>query len=425
MKRFLVSFANCKKGLLFLFMIVVSSCDNLGSTKIKNLVDFTKKLEVEEPKNRFFSTGKEDPLKDYQGSSYNVSKRSIIAQPAIAKKVMYNVDKEGYVSAFSLEEKKLLWTKNIVGPGLNRVFSSGGILFSDGLLYVTYGTRNLVILDAANGNEVIRKEFPDILRTKPVMVNDRLLLAQTVSNQLVAYDTKASKLVWMHEGGLEIISSKNHVSPTINNGNVLVSYSSGEVVYLNATKGEELWRYSLTNTIDIGTPSFDPAVIVTAPIIDGNFVYFATSNGKIVKLDLKDGKELWVKNAQDIQSMAMHDQNLIVTNNARQVAILSTSNGRVNWIGNLSSVKERGAKKLKPAFFLKPFVVKNGDNYIVNVISLNGQLYQFKTDDSKKPSEGKLSNDPVISNIGKDIKYYWISCCNGAMHLISSKRVSF
>lgn len=416
-----MSFKSYKNSLLFLLIFFISSCDNMGSTKVKNLVDLTTKLEVEKPKTHFFSTGKEDPFKEYKDSSYKLSRGTIIAEPAIAKGVMYSVDKEGYVNAFSLKEKKLLWTKNIASSGLNRVFSSGGILFSNGMLYITYGTRNLVTLDAANGNEVIRKEFPDILRTKPVMVNDKLLLVQTISNQLIAYDTKSSKMVWMHEGGLEIISSKNHVSPVIYNGNVLVSYSSGEVVYLNSIKGEELWRYSLMNPSDnIGTPSFDPAVIITPPIIDKNFVYFATSNAKIVKLDLQDGREIWSRKAEDVQSMVMHDHNLIATNNARQVAILATNDGKVNWIGHLNSIKERSARKSKPSLFLKPFITKNDNNYILNVISLNGQLYQFKTDDS-----GKLSEEPIISNVGKDIKYYWISCCSGLMHLISSTRVSF
>lgn len=408
---------------LFAFLLIpfyLTSCDNIGSTKVKNLVDLTPKLEVEAATPPLFSTGKNNPFKEKKPHSYTISKKAIIAEPVVAKGIMYSIDKQGYVSAFSLKEKKLLWSKNIAGNEVDRYFYSGGILFSDNKLYVTYGSRNLVVLDVESGNELIRKEFPDIIRTKPVMADDKLLLVQTISNQVIAYNTKSSKLMWMHEGGIEIISSRNHIYPVLYNGYALVSYSSGEVVYLNASNGSELWRYSLSSSEELGLPNFEPSVIITKPIISGNFAYFATSNRKIIKLDLKEGTEVWIKTADDIQSMTLHDNSLIVTNNARQIALLSTTDGKVSWTGDLISPKERMSKKPKTVTFLDPFVVKDGNSYTINVIVSNGELYQFTTNDS-----GRLSEQAVISAIDKNIRYYWISCCSGIIHLILDTKVKF
>jgi len=105
------------------------------------------------------------------------------------------VDSQGHVSAFSLKDNKITWTTDIAKGSLDRNFNAGGILYSDEKLFVTNGSRNLVILDAQTGDEIIRKEFPDILRTKPVMADDRILLVQTISNQLIAYDIKSSNLL--------------------------------------------------------------------------------------------------------------------------------------------------------------------------------------------------------------------------------------
>jgi outer membrane protein assembly factor BamB len=408
---------------LFAFLLIpfyLTSCDNIGSTKVKNLVDLTPKLEVEAETPPLFSTGKNNPFKEKKPHSYTISKKAIIAEPVVAKGIMYSIDQQGYVSAFSLKEKKLLWSKNIAGNEVDRYFYSGGILFSDNKLYVTYGSRNLVVLDVESGNELIRKEFPDIIRTKPVMADDKLLLVQTISNQVIAYNTTSSKLMWMHEGGIEIISSRNHIHPVLYNGYALVSYSSAEVVYLNASNGSELWRYSLSSSEELGLPNFEPSVIITKPIISGNFAYFATSNRKIIKLDLKEGKEVWIKTADDIQSMTLHDNSLIVTNNARQIALLSTTDGKVSWTGDLISPKERMSKKPKTVTFLDPFVVKDGNSYTINVIASNGELYQFTTNDS-----GRLSEQAVISAIDKNIRYYWISCCSGIIHLILDTKVKF
>ena len=136
---------------------------------------------------------------------------------------------------------------------------------------------------------------------------------------------------------------------------------------------------------------------------------------------MREGKEVWVKTADDVQSMILHDNNLIITNNARQVALLSATDGKVSWTANLISEKERMSKKPQPVSFFDPFVVKFGNNYTVNVIASNGNLYQFATNDL-----GQLPEQPVISVIDKDIiRYYWISCCSSAIHLISDKKVKF
>ena len=225
----------------------------------------------------------------------------------------------------------------------------------------------------------------------------------------------------MHEGGLETISTRNHVPPVVYNGHALVSYSSGEVLYLDVNTGKEKWVYNLTNVSnDVGTPSFDPSVVVTSPIINNNYAYFATSNGKIVKIDLDNGAPAWLIEADDVQSMSLIDGNLFITNNARQVAAISAHNGKVHGVGNLISEKDRNSRKPKTTLFQNPFVSKTKSGFAVNVIASNGELYQFSTNKS-----GKLSTQPSIIKIQKDTKHYWISCCNGKLHLMTNRQIIF
>ncbi|CAN0600494.1 unnamed protein product, partial [Ectocarpus sp. 12 AP-2014] len=192
-----------KKIILFaLLPILLISCDRFGSGRVKNLIDLTPKLEVESKEKLNFSSAqlKENKFLDKKAKSYKLSKNTIITKPAIAKGIMYTTDVKGFVSAYSLKEKKTLWQTDIAKGTLDRNFNDGGILYSDGRLYVTNSSRYLVVLDAESGDEIIRKEYPDIVRNKPVMATDRLLLVQTISNQLIAYDIKTSKFLWLHEG---------------------------------------------------------------------------------------------------------------------------------------------------------------------------------------------------------------------------------
>ena len=405
---------------ILLITLFISGCDQLGSTKIKNLIDLTPKLEVEETSALKITEGIKDPYSQEKQKSYNIARASIISEPAIAKKIVYSIDRKGHVSAFSIKEKKIVWTTDIAGNTSSRNFYNGGILYSNDKLFVTNGTRYLVILDAVTGREIIRKEFPDILRTKAIMATGDLVIVQTISNQLVAYNINDSKFIWMHEGGIETISAKAHIHPVLYKGDIIASYSSGEVVAVDVKTGQEKWRYSLLNFSDVTLPGFEPAVITTEPIIAGENGYFATSTGKVIKLNLANGMPVWVKEAEDVQSMFLHQGNLFITNNARQIAAIGTDNGKVSWIGDLISEKERSKRKPKPALFQKPFVSVEGTGFAVNVIAGNGEIYKFTTDEN-----GNLPRTPVIISIDKGVKYYWISCCTGKLHLITDRSIRF
>ena len=405
----------------FLVSLVLSSCDHIGSTRVKNHIDLTPKLEADLNEKIVLSDAKKNPFSNEKIKSYRIAKHSIIAQPAIAKKVIYSVDSQGHVSAFSLKDNKITWTTDIAKGSLDRNFNAGGILYSDEKLFVTHGSRTLVILDAQTGDEIIRKEFPDILRTKPVMGDDRILLVQTISNQLIAYDIKSSNLLWMHEGGIETISTINHVTPVINDHYALISYSSGEVLYIDIKSGKEKWIFSLSNMGDAGLPSFDPALIVAAPIISGHYAYFASSNGKVIKINLDNGIPAWQRQADDVQSISLFGDNLFITNNARQVAALSTHNGKVKWVGNLISEEERKTKRPATVILQPPFVSAIEDNRLaVSVVASNGQLYQFIQDET-----GQLPLQPRIVKIEKQVRYQWLSCCTGKLHLITARDIKF
>ena len=411
------------KKIIFTILVslVLIGCDHIGSTRVKNLIDLTPKLEKDSNEKVILSDAKKNPFSGEKIKSYKIAKNSIIAQPAIAKKVIYSVDSKGHVSAFSLKENKIIWTTDIAKGSLDRNFNAGGILYSDEKLFATNGSRNLVILDANTGDEIIRKEFPDILRVKPVMADDRILLVQTISNQLLAYDTKSSSLLWMHEDGIETISTKNNVAPVINDHHALISYSSGEVVYIDIKSGKEKWIFNLSNVGEAGLPSFDPALIVTTPIINGNHVYFATSNGKVLKINLDNGTTIWQRQADDVQSISLFGDNLFITNNARQIASLSTHDGKVKWVGNLISEEERKTKRPQPVIFQAPFVsVIDNNGIALNVVASNGQLYQFTQD-----TGGQLPLQPKIVKIEKQARYQWLSCCTGKLHLITAREIKF
>ena len=277
-----------KKIIIFLLPLMFTSCDHIGSTRVKNLIDLTAPIEVEVTENINLTNAKKNPNLDKVTNAYKISNNNIIGQPVVAKKIMYSIDKNGFVNAFSLAEKKILWSTNILLNTKNHESNAGGILYSDAKLYVTNGTRHVVIIDAISGKEILRKETPDIIRTKPIMANDTILLLQTISNQLIGYNIEKAKFIWMYEGAIESTAIRRDIYPILHNNHALVSDSSGEMIYINVETGKITWTFDLNQLNKTEVLGSDNVTVTTLPIVNDNFVYFATSNANVIKFDLNN-----------------------------------------------------------------------------------------------------------------------------------------
>lgn len=406
-----------KKQLLpLLAFLLVSACDQIGSTKIKNLIDLTPPLVADVVTEPQFKTGVSLAGED-KAQSINIVRSGIISQPVFNEKVVYTSEQRGFVTAFSLAENKELWRTNIKGNSSEKDFIAGGITYNNGKLYVANGSRFLVVIDAKTGFEEFRKEFSDIIRVKPLVHNNHLIV-QTVANKLYDLDKDSYKIKWYQEGGAQTFSGTKYVAPVIHEDNVIVTYTNGDMYALNLASGSPKWRYRLIGQDNVSLPGFVPSSIATDPVISNDFMYFATTNGKLIKLSLHTGVSVWEREAYDIQSLALNDNILIVTNNARQVATIDGLSGKVTWVGNLISQAERAKKKPKPVKFTDPFVTINGDaTYTIQVAANNGALYRFQSDNN-----GKLPLWPTIKPITNGIKYQVMSCC-GKVMLVNDRKL--
>jgi outer membrane protein assembly factor BamB len=409
--------------LTLLLPVLLSGCDSIGIGKTNNIVDLTQKIKVEKAESIKLTSSHQDiqlnPNRNIE--SYNVSKANVISVPAIAKSIVYSIDQKGYVTAFSLKEKTTLWSSKLDSSSADN-YNIGGILYSNDKLYITNGSRELYIISATTGEKILSKLFPDIIQTKPIMLDDKTVLVQTISNQLIAFDTEKLEVIWANEGEIGVVSSRSHFSPFLANGYVITSYTSGELFCSNHKNGEVKWVHSLSDKVtDLDLfGALSPTVIITKPVIKDDYIYIATSNARLMKIKISSGDIIWQKNIEDIQSMALSGNKLIITTNGRQVAILSLQKGEVNWVADLINPAQK-RNKLSPALFQAPFVVN--DNYnqqSLNVIASNGELYSFKFDE-----KGELRTVAEVVNITKGVVNYWISCCDNKLYLFNNKTVNF
>lgn len=401
-----------------LALFSITSCDLFSSKKVKSLVELTPELTAEVSEPTLFDAEIANPFEGKASSlkGYQLTKTPMIADPITAKGHMYSLEENGNISAFHLKDKKTAWSYKLLGDHRITHFG-GGITHNQGTLLVTGGTRFLTILDAISGHEIMRKEFPDIIRTKPVLVNNNVVLVQTVSNQLFAYDIQKAGIVWQHEGLFETLSSGNHIPPLVYGNTVLVSYSSGQIFGLDAASGQEKWASTVSLDQNIGLPSFDAAALTCKPVVEGHYAYLASAAGKIVKIDLDTGQINWQASAHDILSLAQIGNHIFITTNAKQIAALNTATGKVVWVGKLDLQENK--RKSKASLLLAPFPTNTNGQKEINVISSLGEVYSFSLND------GVLQPIPRVIKITPGVTYYASSCCTGGLYMTTSRSVIF
>jgi len=369
----------------------------------------TESIRQSNKKKLSFSTDllKESKVLSQHAKCYQISNDNIVSTPEFVEGIIYSISTKGVVSAYSVQEKRILWDTDTMQGMINKKCPCGEVMYNNNILYVTNCSRDLIMLDAKSGDEILRKRYPDIINKKPVIAKDKLLLVQTISNQLIACNIETLNFAWCHEGRIGSVSIKNYndVQPFIYNNMAIASYSSGEIVSIDIQSGKDLWCYNLNNITDTSLSKFNLSIVSTMPVFDKEYAYFCTSTGKIIKIDLDNGAPVWVKNIEDdshyIQSISLIDNYLLVTHNdfrVHQVSVLSAHNGQIIWTGELM-IKKDSDQLLSflnyNVVFYAPFVLHQDDgNFVISVVGSHGKIYNFVSD-----SDGFVSFKPIIKNI--------------------------
>jgi outer membrane protein assembly factor BamB len=374
-----------KNLVLILTALSLTSCGGYG--KVKNIIDFTPQLQPEDSGHKVSLSPAEHAKQWNEGVNWiNVqpsnfatsevvgalsrkkSYKRIIAAPIIVDGKIFVLSEDATLSAIDARSYKSLWSNHLNAKSDSRSFSGGGLLSTGGKIFITHGTRDVIVLDASDGRELWRRTLPDISKAQPVLY-DNLLLVLTISNQLCALNVHTGQLVWQHDGLPEVLSYDKGVAPIARDGRVFVCYSSGELVILDASNGEEVWQLNLAREND-GSPGFSTLGIESQPIIDGDNIYIASSSGALMKLNIKTGYIYWKRKLSDIQSMNKSGNTIFLTTNAKQVAALNERTGLVIWVTDLSVEGAQTKKSYKPVQFLTPVVLNNN----LVVISSDGKM---------------------------------------------------
>ena len=265
-----------------------------------------------------------------EGGGY---RRKILAQPVVANGLVYAMDSDGTVTAFTLSNGSQVWRTETKGKHIRSSNVGGGLGVAGGAVYAVNGLGDVVALDAAKGSEQWRIDLGVPTRSAPTIVENRLFLT-TIEDKLLALAATDGHTIWTFQGDSTSPALLGRPAPAFANGLVIAGFSSGELACLRAETGVVVWSDSLGGYANGGVTA-DFSAIRGRPAISSGRVLAIGMGGLMLCLDLPTGRRLWELEVSGEDSPWVAGDWVFINSLAQQLAAVTIADGLVAWVAPL------------------------------------------------------------------------------------------
>lgn len=228
---------------------------------------------------------------------------------------------EGKVDALRLRDGVLVWSFEHVAPFETDVTvvaapaahaAAGGdeatqaaSLAGHELVMATARDGILLALDARTGKLAWRSDLGGEVRA-PAVLSGASLLITTTHNKLMALDVFTGKVLWSGgRPGSTKLTVLGHSAPLVDGDAVYAAFSDGYVMSFSLADGAQRWARPL---------SLRGGEFVDAdadPIMANGRLFVASYSDGVYALNPADGQTLWFRAAPAVHSLAVHGANVI------------------------------------------------------------------------------------------------------------------
>jgi outer membrane protein assembly factor BamB len=346
------------------------------------------------PNNLYAKINLQNPkVKTYNlttGSDYSARDNIVVANDTIY------TSSQGTVFAYHLNNPSKLRWKKIVEKEKNNLVG-GGIYYQGQYLAITTGGKDLVLLSSDTGKEVWRYRLSNISRSTPVIYQNRVYVV-TIDNVLHAINLKTGFVEWGIKEAHENLGFLGGSSPESYEKSIIMPFSSGKILSINAETGKEIWSATLS-----ATPGDESYIndIDMVPVIKDGMLYISSHNGVLYSINAAKGTLEWANRyAGGHSQLWVANDYLYTVNKNNQLLAIYKVTGSVKWATELESINKTNKDSVffsdNSTSFNGPTMI-NGNLYIT---SSNGHLLVFNAVSGKKLKDIKIKkgdNSPAIT----------------------------
>jgi outer membrane protein assembly factor BamB len=260
------------------------------------------------------------------------------AKPIVADGRVFVMDSTSRVRAFDQETGDELWVVNLTPRGEEDGTVGGGLSVEYNRLFATTAYGEVYALEPKTGGMFWKRNLGSPIRAAATIA-DKNAFVVTFDSRIFALDVLTGEINWDFEGGVEATGLLGGASPAVNNGTVLVPFSSGEIFALRTDNGQQAWsdqlqrkrRYSsLTSLADINAN----------PVIDRGIAIAASYSGHMVGIDVRTGTRKWDQDLATLQTPWVAGDFIYVVTTDGELVCLSRQNGLIRWVRALGKFED-------------------------------------------------------------------------------------
>ena len=341
----------------------------------------------------------------------NTRRHRITADPVTDGTRIFTLDSRATVTAFALSGAPI-WRRDLTPRGDQPDDASGGgLAVADGRLYVTTGFGELVTLDATNGDTVWVQKL-DAAATGAPTVSGGLVHLVSRDSRAWAVDITNGRVRWEIPGAPSRAGIVGGPSPAISGDQVILPFSSGQVIAANRTDGATVWSTSVAGQ-RVGPVFARVLELLGDPVVAGDTVYLGNSSGRTVAIQAATGTRIWTANEGALGPVWATGGSLFLISDRNELLRLDAATGDRIWGVNLPlDVPVRRERRLKDKFVHYGPVLAGGR---LLVASDDGLLRAFSPESGAQISSTELpapaARAPIVAG-----RMMYLVTADGQLH---------
>ncbi|MGD9638084.1 MAG: PQQ-binding-like beta-propeller repeat protein [Alphaproteobacteria bacterium] len=325
------------------------------------------------------------------------ARNRLLSRPIVGDNKVFAMDVDAKVSAYDINSGKRFWQKKVLDPKRCKGITllGGGMAYNKNRVFVTTGVGLVSALNANTGEILWEKSVGAPVRSAPTYYGGRIFVVN-VDNKLVVLKASDGSELWNYEVVSEATTLLGSAAPAVDEGAVIVSFTSGEVLAFRVDSGNLLWGDSVSSVRRTEATS-NISDIVANPIIDRGTVYVIGNNNMLAAIDLRSGVRIWEKEIGSVNQPWVAGDYLFLLSNNNELMALDKENGKIQWITALDVWEKPESQKGRilwkgPILVSDRLLVAGSQGKVLAVSPYDGKILGFE----KIPSGAAMA--PVVAD---------------------------
>jgi len=318
-----------------------------------------------------------------------------------------SLDSKGTLTAYSLDLKKKFWNISIASKDNN--FIAGKITQHKGIIYLTYGTNEIIAINGINGSEIWRQKLDDILRGRAKVVENTLFL-HSAHNKIYALNKENGELLWKHEDADYTAMVFTDFSPIIEGDTVFFQVNSDEIVCLDKKDGS-LQRLISPNAIHGRRLLEVHKNLPNHFFIDSGVAYSVSRDGKLYTIECESNKIIWSKKVNIATKFLVYKNNIYAITSNGELLALDKNDGSLVYAVDLISYLDKKEnnhirhKWTRPILYNDKILVSNYSGELMIFDAYSGKII------AKSKEKHLITSSPFLS-----VNYIYTISNNGFIY---------